>query len=282
MSYTTINKEFKLHTVLKANLDIAKKENRNDWDFKMLFSGDGMTRTGKSTLGSQVASYIDPTFTKNWKERMIFQGEQLIDTAYEVGKNKALVYDEARKGLDNKKQMERYTKNLMDFLSECGNLNQFIIVILPDYFELPKSLAITQSIFLINCYARDGFRRGYFDFFNRKDKKYLYIKGSKYLNYQCQKPSFKGTFTNYMPFNRKEYEKLKTNALKEMRRKDSPTKLSIRLETHKNRVTLLIKELCRNKYTKKEIAEVIGVSKANIFNTYLKNIKGIKGLKVNG
>ena len=67
--------------------------------------------------------------------------------------------------------------------------------------------------------------RGYFDFFNRKDKRYLYIKGKKYNNYSCQTPSFRGRFDKYFLFDKNEYEKMKLNnqrATKEAEAKKSP------------------------------------------------------------
>jgi len=273
MSYTKITSGkyvYNLHSLLKGNLDLIKKNNQNDWDFKMLISGDGMTRTGKSTLGTQIAQYLDPTFADNWKERMIFDGEKLIDTAYKIGRNKALVYDEAKAGLDSKKQMEQYTKRLLDFFSQCGNLNHLVIIILPEFFELPKSIAMTQSIFLINCYARNGFERGYFEFYNRKDKRYLYIKGTKYLDYTSQRPSFKGTFIDYIPFNRKEYETLKSKTLNEIRHRENISKVKISRDTHKNRVTILIKLLMQNyKLKPVEIAENLGIARTTVYE-YLK------------
>ncbi len=265
------DKKWKMHELLVNNLKLIKKHNANDWDFKMLISGDGMTRTGKSTIASQIAQYLDPTFAENYKDRMIFDGEKLIDIAYTIGKNKALVYDEAKAGLDSKKQMEQYTKKLLDFFSQCGSLNHMLIVVLPEYFELPKSIAMTQSIFLLNCYARNGFERGYFEFYNRKDKRYLYVKGTKYFDYTSQRPTFKGTFTNYVPFNRKTYEALKSETLNKIRKRENVGKIKEEKDLHKNRVRLLIKHLMQD-YKEKPalIAEKIGVASLSLLLSFLR------------
>jgi hypothetical protein len=273
VSYTEVTSEphtWNLHTYLKENLDLIKENNENDWDFKHLYSGDGMTRTGKSTIACQCAQYEDPTFSDNWRERVIFDGKKLKEIAYKIGKNKAIVYDEAREGLDSKKQMEKYTKNLLDFFSQCGNLNQMIHIVLPEFFELPKTIAITQSIYLINCYARNGFERGYFDFFNRKDKKYLYVKGTKFLDYTSQRPTFKGTFINWLPFDRAEYETLKTEALKKAQEKEDYEALKDISDTHATRVKVLTKWL-QEQFTVpiNTIAERLGVSRRNMYKTYL-------------
>lgn len=279
MSYTEVEsggQKYKLHTYLKENLDIVKKNNTNDWDFKLLYSGDGMTRTGKSTKACQDAAYCDPTFADNWREQVVFDGKKLKEIAYKIGKNKAIVYDEAREGLNNKRQMEAFTKNLLDFFSECGNLNHMLFIVLPEFFELPKSVAITQSTYLINCYARNGFERGYFDFFNRVDKKYLYLKGNKYLDYKCQRPSFKGTFTNYLPFDRTEYEKAKTEALIAKSKKQEEAEAeSILLDKEKsfsNKCLILLKQVMKVK----DIAEALNINRRTI--SYRLNMGKGKGV----
>lgn len=263
---------WKMHEKLIQNFKHIKINNVKDWDFKILISGDGMTRTGKSTIAAQAAQYFDPSFYRNWKERMIFDGQKLVKTAYEIGSNKALVYDEAREGLDSKKQMEKYTKNLLDFFSQCGNLNHIIIIVLPDFFELPKSIALTQSICLINCYARHGFQRGYFEFYNRKDKRYLFIKGSKYLDYSQQKPSFKGTFTKYFPMDREEYETEKNIQLKGIREKEGVSLIRKAAEIHRNRMIISVSKFIELGFKPKDLAILFACDKATIYNSYINPI----------
>ena len=272
MSHITVERNgrtFKFHELLAQNLDMIIDQQTQDWDFKELISGDGMTRTGKSTLGFQMADYQDETFAENWKERVIFDGQKLIETAYKIGKKKVIVYDEAREGLDSKKQMEKYTRNLLDFFSQCGNLNHIVIIILPEYFELPKTIAITQSIFLINCYAK-GFTRGYFEFFNRKHKRYLYIKGQKYLDYKAQTPSWKGTFIKYVPFDKVEYEALKNETLNKIRQRENVSEIKEAKETEKIRVKILIKHMMKQLKIKPAfIGELLGIARTTVYG-YLK------------
>jgi len=265
--------ERKMHTALIKNLDLVKHNQKNDWDFKIAISGDGMTRTGKSTEGAQMCAYQDETFAQNWKERIIFDGQKLIETAYKIPKGSWIMYDEGREGLDSKKQMERYVKNLLDFFSQCGNLNLGIVIILPEFFELPRSVAINQTIFLINCYARNGFDRGYFDFFNRRDKKYLYVKGGKYLDYRAQTPSFQGTFNNWFPVDRQEYEELKTHTLKEITKREKYSNIKEERDTNKIRIRILIKHMIKQLKIKPAfIGELMGIARSSVYE-YLKDKK---------
>lgn len=266
---TRNNLTFSIHKAYSENIDEIVKNQKNDWDFKLAISGDGMTRTGKSTMGIQTCIYGDETFLPNWKTRIIFDGATLIKTAYEVPKGSWLMYDEAREGLDAKKQMERYTKNLLDFFSQCGNLNLTVIIILPEFFELPKSIAISQTIALINCYCTKGFTRGYFDFFNRRDKRYLYIQGQKYLEYQAQRPSFKGTFTKFFPINKQEYEDLKNKTLQDIKKRENYTEVKEQQETEKIRVKILIKYLMKQLKIKPAfIGELLGIARTTVYHYF--------------
>jgi len=262
--------KWNIHTALKKNLDHIKVANSNDIDFKILISGDGKTRTGKTTQGTQMACYLDPTFLPNWQKRMIYDGQELIKQANTMNPGECLIYDEARQVLNSKNQMNGYAKNLMNFFSQCGSKNLYIIIILPDFFELPKSIALVQSIYLINCHFMRGFERGFFDFFNHKQKKYLYIRGQKFLDYKAVLPSFRGTFTKFFPISRIKYENNKQKKLQELREKEEKkTKPGYLTQLHKNRVRRAIDYMkLQDKLQVKEIAKILGMSSGHVKRTY--------------
>src|SRR6056297_352188 len=289
VNVTSGGKSWQMNKTLRNNLSVLKKRVRDDWNFKIIISGDGMTRTGKSTMAAQVAQFLDPTFAENFKKRMIFSAKDLQNRAYKIGKYKALVYDEARNGLDSKSVMTGYTKKLIDFFAECGNLNQIIIIVLPDYFELEKSVAGTQSICLINCYPGPGFKRGYFDFYNKRGKKNLYIFGKKKLNYReieeyyggiPNKFGFKGKFTSFFPFNKEKYEKRKRKKLLEVKKikKKSKNLKNKRANRYAKKLAKAVNLLNKqHDYTYKEIGKVIGYNtKAGVSVLLSKYLKGDK------
>lgn len=216
------NLQYWMDPLLKGNLDSISYNMLHDFDAVIPISGDGMVRVGKSVLAQQVGAYIA------WKhqtpfglDNIVFSGKELIEVAQRMPKNSVLIYDEARGELDSKKVMENITKNLMDFFAECGMLNHCIILVCPDFFELPKGVALNRSEFLLNVVRTssikqdaDGeevikFERGVFEFYNRKGKKVLYIQGKKqYNDYDIGKKwrSFWGNFHNQYIVDRKEYE----------------------------------------------------------------------------
>ena len=124
-----------------------------DWDSLILISGSGMVRVGKSVFGQQIGHYLSVKLkTKFDINNIVFSGQELIEKARTFPKHSVFVYDEARGELDTKKVMEDITKTLMDFFAECGMYNHVIIIVLPDFFDLPKGIAISRSELLLNVY----------------------------------------------------------------------------------------------------------------------------------
>jgi hypothetical protein len=206
----------------------------NDWDSLILISGDGMVRVGKSVLAQQVGKELSTKLKTSWTlNNIVFSGSELMEKSKTFPKNSVFVYDEARGELDTKKVMEDITKTLMDFFAECGMYNHIIIIVLPDFFDLPKGIAISRSELLLNVYRdrslkkdKDGedvvrFERGFFDGYHRQGKKRLYILGKKNFNdYGCVKRDFFGHFPNTFTVNKKEYEDKKRVYLARDRRKE--------------------------------------------------------------
>lgn len=262
--------DWNIHSALSRNLDHIKVANSKDIDFKILISGDGKTRTGKTTQGTQMACYLDPSFLPNWQKRMVYDGQELIRIANTMQPGECLIYDEARQVLNSKNQMNGYAKNLMNFFSQCGSKNLYIIIILPDFFELPKSIALVQSVYLINCHFMRGFERGFFDFFNHKQKKYLYIRGQKFLDYKAVLPSFRGTFTKFFPISKIKYENNKQKKLQELRDKEKEKpKISHFVQIHKARLRRVIEYLrVHDKLKVKEIGPILQMDPGHIHTTY--------------
>jgi len=252
------DKKYWMDGYLKSNLNTAVYNMDFDWDFVFIISGDGMVRVGKSVLAQQIGYYIAyKKGTPFSMENICFTGEQLINTAHHLPKNSVLIYDEAREGLDAKKTMESMTKSLLDFFAECGMYNDFIIVILPDFFELNKNIAISRSDALINVFrtSKDRqlsngdnileYERGHFEFYNRKEKRELYIKGKKlFCSYDIGKRNFYGEFKNYWVVNKEEYLKKKIAHIQRVRAKKD------------DKFLIVLKALCKDN-SQRKVAEIL-------------------------
>lgn len=220
---------FYMDDKLKNQLDILLKNLLHDWDFTILISGSGEVRVGKSVLAMQIAAYcayeIVYTYNKNIKwdldTNFCFDGLKLIKTGHFLGVNhpySPLIFDEAGADIDSKKIMNRSTQQVLDYMRECGQYNLINILVIPDFFDFPKGIAITRSICLIDViyYAdkNDLFKRGYFNFYSRRQKKKLYLLGKKMLDYSVAKPNLKGTFINFYSVDETKYRQMKMDALK--------------------------------------------------------------------
>lgn len=219
---------FYMDDVLKSQLDILIKNITDDWDFTIIVSGGGEVRLGKSMLAMQIGAYWSYMMWKVHKRKVpfdadtnfIFNWDKLIETGNKLGndyKYCALVYDEAGESLQGSKVLTSETKTVLDYLRECGQYNFLNILVLPEFFGLPSTIAITRSIFLIDVSYRadkEGFfQRGEFKFYSRRQKKKLYLNGKRFLNYSAAAYNFLGRFQRFYPINERKYKEKKKLAL---------------------------------------------------------------------
>lgn len=235
---------FYMSNFLRMNLDGIPSFLNKAWDVVGIVSGHGKVRIGKSTAALQTAYYIawllaggrmecdsqgrvlnikSPTKPVNFgMDNIVFSPDQLMDKAAKLyqkcGKNQVIVYDEGRAGLDSAAAMTNINKAMQDFFQECGVYGHVIIIVLPNFFKLHEDYAIHRSLFLIDVFADQNFKRGYFNFFNERQKEWLYALGKKkigvYQKYSAAKPNFWGRFTKWLPVDKDEYEKAKMEAIK--------------------------------------------------------------------
>jgi len=231
------NPGFLMEAYLKIQIDIllknmAKMVNgkciSRDWDFTIIITGQGETRVGKSVLAMQIACYWNYMIWKLYgiknpfsvEKNFVFEGKKLIERGNALGKAhpfSVLVFDEAGADLEGRKVMRGSTQDVLDYFRECGQYNLLNILVLPEYFDLPKGIALSRSIFLIDVYytADDEgiFKRGYFNFYSRRQKKWLYLLGKRDLNYNAAKYDFHGRFYPFYTIDEKKYRAAKQEAL---------------------------------------------------------------------
>lgn len=220
---------FYMHKNLKENLDLWVKNAVNDWDFVLIISGGGTVRVGKSVLAQQIAAYwhyaiwkthgIDVPFSI--EDNIVFHGGDLIRKGNKLGekhKYGCLIFDEAGADLEGVKVMKKTTQAVKDYLRECGQYNMLTILVLPEFFDLPKGIAMSRSDALIDCHVAVGendlWERGKFSYFSRPTKKKLYRIGKKELNYNAVPPDFRGDWDNLHTVDEQEYRTAKKAALK--------------------------------------------------------------------
>lgn len=224
---------FYMDNILKQQIDVLIKNIKRDWDFTIIVTGSGEVRVGKSVLAMQIAAYWAYEIQEQYgikvpfsvEENFVLEGKRLIEVGNKLGQKhpySPLIFDEAGADLEGRKVMQTSTQEVLDFFRECGQYNLLNILVLPEYFDLPKGIALSRSICLINVYYTTNeegiFERGFFNFYSRRNKKYLYLNGKKQLDYNAYKYNFHGRFFDNYPIDEKDYRKLKQEALSQRER----------------------------------------------------------------
>ena len=265
---------FYIDGYLKENLDILAESITKDFDFVILVSGGGMTRVGKSLIAMQIGAYLNNKVNELNKlhntfstENYSFRGEELIRMGKESPPYYVLVYDEAGSDLMARKTMHGTTQALLDFFREIGQKNLFLICVLPDFFDLPKGIAVTRSVCLIDVDFVEKFNRGKFKFYGRKAKKFLFLKGKKFLDYDAHRPDFHGAFTNFYTIDETKYRQMKIDAL-HGREQDAAKKVNDKITPRHKRLaehrTIMVRMLKEKGYTQEEIGKALGVAQGDI------------------
>jgi len=284
------NAGFYMNDLLKEQIDVLLKNVIRDWDFTILISGGGEMRVGKSLLGLQIAIYWTYQLLKlykikvpfNVKENIVLNGVDLMNKGTALGekyKYAVLDYDEAADDLESTKVLRAATQMIKDYLRKAAQYNMLNIIIQSEFFELPKSIALSRSTCLLDVYYvpnENGiFERGYYNFYSRRKKKLLYLRGKKDLNYNCVTGNFNGYFTNFYPVDEQEYRKAKRDSIKSWRKFTAQQVKMI--ETMKSAFKILYQQ----GLTHREIAERVSkISKYKISHNYVGRL--LRGEKYDG
>ena len=203
------DKELYIDGILKENLDYVKPHVLKDWDMCFIFSG--IEGGGKSTMCFQIAKYLaGERFTL---EHVCFGPLEFMEKIRRpdfLKPGDCLVLDESFM-INSRSTMSELNRKFLAILSECRQKQLFLLINVPNFFDLDKNLALWRSRGLFYIY-HDSFNRGFFKFFNYEKKKKLFIQGKKFFNYNVIKPDFFGRFTKEMPFDQEEYKKAKLKA----------------------------------------------------------------------
>jgi hypothetical protein len=245
---------------LKENLQIYKNSVfKSNFDCVLIISG--FVGSGKSTLAAQIACFFDPNFNIN---RFYFDIEDFKQALVDLPQYSALIFDEAIEGLLAKENRRFLNSDLLKLLTKVRSKNRFVIIVLPEFFDLDKGIAMSRSHALINCKLvpdprKKELGRGRFDFYSQTKKRTLYIKGRKDYNYHASKKDFTARFTKYFPCDYNEYEAKKALAISNsLEKKPKPSEFG-ELEKVKERLAISIEMLEQCGVNKSQQAKIQGV-----------------------
>jgi len=220
---------------LKSNLDYLGKDVKNDNDAIVVVSG--REGSGKSWFTIQCAAYLDPSFNL---DRVVFNPEDFKLRVKNSKKYQCIVYDEAITGLRAARWASEINKVLVDMLAQIRQLNLFIFIVIPSFFELGKYVAIHRSQALLMTYKNKLGKRGQFSAYSYEKKRYMYVVGKKTYNERVTKPDFFGRFTQAFPLDEAAYRKKKFD---ELNNPTPKTTEGLRATRWKIRLQSLVKHL---------------------------------------
>jgi len=237
-----------LHSSFKNAKEVMSKKNLD-----LVIVVTGYPGSGKSKLVGQMAAFCDPSFTE---DRMYQSSQEFIDgIEQETEVLKSHVLDEAWEGLSSTQVRKEVGKLFMNLLNTIRQKRLFIFLVLPDFFDLSKNIAIFRSRWLIHCYSESFGEVGRFVMFDRATKKQLYLRGKQYENYSAVKADFRGVFrTADSPrFNWENYENvIKPRAMELSFRKDDAEKESV---AQRNKLLVILK--IKHKYKLLDLSEMM-------------------------
>jgi ABC-type dipeptide/oligopeptide/nickel transport system ATPase component len=191
---------------LQKALDRCKiRVQKHNWDYVCIVAG--LPGSGKSTFARTIARYCDHNFNLS---KVAFTANEFIKLTNNVEDYSAVILDESFQSLNTRVTMTPAFIKIINHLQIIRQKHLFIILCLPNFFDLTKGVAVFRASHLFLTYDTKVGRRGQFVAFDRSRKRRLYVKGNKYMNYYAVDANFRGRYTkNTMIMPEEAYEKRK-------------------------------------------------------------------------
>jgi predicted ATPase len=247
------DKTFFIDDYLQRALDIAiSRVKRKNWDYVCIVSG--LPGSGKSTLAKTIAKYCDPNFTV---DNIAFSDkgkDGFIDISNRLPDYSSVILDESFASLNSKVGMTSEFLNIINHLQLLRQKHLFIILCLPNFFDLGKPVSIFRSSHLFVTYDTEG-DRGSFLAFDRNAKRKLFIMGHKFIDYNVVKANFRGQFTiNHGIIDEDEYNRRKREHL--LSQEQNTKKKRPEISKYFNQRNIVIAERMENtKITSEELSK---------------------------
>jgi hypothetical protein len=151
--------------------------------------------------------------------------------------------------------MSAINRAMVGLATEMRQLNLFVIIVLPTFFDLDRYFAIWRTDTLFHLYFDKKGKRGRYIMFPFTKKKKLYILGKKMYNYNTVKSPYpacrfnKGYVVDEMKYRMKKEQAFRVE------------KLGKRETMYRDRIFKLVKCLRKDDFVKQhKIAEMMGVT----------------------
>jgi len=194
---------------------------------------DGEEGSGKSTLGRQIAKFLDPNFTE---KSMEFNPEDAIKAHFRgLPDNWASFYKEYKEGkleakpweciildesadLDRKRTMSAGSVEFTSFMTQSRQLHKIFIIILPSIHILNGYIAEHRAVALIHAYKHEKTEMGFYRWYGRKAIREMFSPMMHRQKLYSKNKLFAGRFSGREAFDITYYTKKKAKALDRYRK----------------------------------------------------------------
>jgi len=269
---------------LYDNLKELAKAIVHDNSFLILVSSQALSvRTGKTTFTQYMAETWNYIMLKEHGVKLDFNMNNIAFNADDFEKKAFKLHEDGEKyGViicDESDDLTGHSlsaevKKIKRFLRKSGQLNLLMIMILPDFFEFPKSIAINRSVALITVDYGEHFSRGRWKFYDFKSKKKLYIKGKSFNDYSVQQPSFYGMFagTQYL-VDEKQYKDEKFKDFKEDSDKERAKRVDSITREYRKKIFFKMLRKFKGEITQRDLCETLDITERTAINWKKKKIE---------
>lgn len=201
---------------LKEQLDKKIFPDLNHKDKDVVFIVEGKERSGKTKFADILGAYASTKLKTHYDvSNLGMTPEEFRNKIINAKKKQVVIYDEAHRGMASARALSEINNILKDLMMEMGQKNLFVIIVLPTFFLLDKYAALFRAKGLFHIYERRG-NRGYWVYFNERNKLKLYRGGKKEFDYNCMRwPHFRGRFLNQYAMDEHEYRLKKAKSFNE-------------------------------------------------------------------
>ena len=213
---------------LKEVLDVAKIRSKKS--FMYLFVIAGGPGSGKSTLLRTCGAYCD----KNFKlDHICFEAEgkgQFIDIATHCEEGTFIGMDESFKAFNTKGGMSKGFLDIINLLQLLRQKRIFVAFAIPNWYSMSQTISLNLSSHLFVTKETRLGTRGTFFAWGEKEKRYLWVKGKRFMDYGAHRSNFRGRFYSNrdMIIDEAEYDRRKYQHLLDQSKKPETAPISDR------------------------------------------------------
>ncbi len=194
--------------------NVYTRRQKSKWDNWILYVGD--EGDGKSMMAKEDC-YVMAHLCggKFGLEQIAWTPKQFGKLIDESPIGYSVLYDEGITGLDTQRTMSAVNHVLRVKSTMCRKKRLFVAICIPSLFDIQKGIAIRRSFGMVKIYTNET-KRGLFTYYNRTNKRRLYIKGKQYEDMEAYKGGPPSRFLKWSFIDEKEYEKKKDEAHNEI------------------------------------------------------------------